>query len=120
MKTLSFVLLASVLIFGSQYTGSTLSSVVLSGGIIKAQNSPVDHKYARKDCPICKGTGKYLSGDGIKMVDCGYCEPPKTQSVTQPQPAIKQVPQCTGTQCDIPKVYQTPPKIYYPKRVYRR
>lgn len=120
MKTLSFVLLASVLIFGSKYAGSTLSAVVLSGGIIKAQNSPVDHKYPRKDCPICKGTGKYLSGDGIKMVDCGYCEPPKTQNITHPQSVIKQIPQCTGTQCDIPKVYQTPPKVYYPKRVYRR
>ncbi|NBT07557.1 MAG: hypothetical protein EBS98_02025 [Chitinophagia bacterium] len=87
--------------------------MVLSGGIIKAQNSPVDHKYSRKDCPICKGTGKYLSGDGIKMVDCGYCEPPKTQNVTQSQPVIKQSPQCTGTQCLVPKTY-------YPQKVYRK
>lgn len=113
MKTLSFILLASVLIFGSRYQGSTLSSVVLSGGIIKAQNSRIDHKYPRKDCPICKGTGKYLSGDGIKMVDCGYCELPKTQSAIKPPPIIKHTPQCTGTQCDIPKAY-------YPQRVYRR
>lgn len=112
MKCLSVILLASIFLFGSRYEGSTTSAVTLVGGIIKAQNSPVDHKYPRKDCPICKGTGKYLSGDGIKMVDCGYCEPPKTQSVVQPS-TIKQIPQCTGTQCDIPKVY-------YPQRIYRR
>jgi hypothetical protein len=23
---------------------------------------------------VCKGKGWYISGDGIKKVDCGYCE----------------------------------------------
>jgi hypothetical protein len=53
---------------------SSLSVVVLTGAHIKAKDCPILSKYKRKDCPVCKGTGKYLSGDGIKEVDCGYCE----------------------------------------------
>lgn len=56
------------------YNGSTTSAVTLAGAIIKTQQSNKEKKYPRKECPVCKGTGKYLSGDGIKMVDCGYCE----------------------------------------------
>ena len=120
MKSLLTILLASSLIFASRYEGSTLSSVVMVGGIIKAQNSPVDHKYPRKDCPICKGTGKYLSGDGIKMVDCGYCESPKIKQEppavsNPPKPIIRSSPPvCNGPNCPLPKTY------YPPKRVFRR
>ena len=54
---------------------STMSGICLSGGIINShQDSPVT-KYKRKDCPVCKGKGWYISGDGIAKVDCGYCEP---------------------------------------------
>lgn len=54
---------------------STSSAVILAGAVIKAHDAPTNDKYKRKDCPVCKGTGKYLSGDGIKTVDCGYCIP---------------------------------------------
>jgi hypothetical protein len=70
------LLLGSVLLFGdSPYSGSTLAPVNLAGGIIKATHNSPTKKYKRKDCPVCKGKGWYISGDGIKKVDCGYCEP---------------------------------------------
>ena len=76
-KIVAIVLVSSIGIFStSQYSGSTLAPVVISGGIIKAQNTEAPNKkYKRKDCPVCKGKGWYISGDGIKKVDCGYCEP---------------------------------------------
>lgn len=69
-------LLALSLLFGSsKYDGSTKASVVLSGGIIAAKKVVDTKKYKRKDCPVCKGKGWYISGDGISKVNCGYCEP---------------------------------------------
>ena len=54
----------------------TLSVVTLAGAKIKAQQDDViSVKYKRKDCPVCKGKGWYISGDGIAKVNCGYCEP---------------------------------------------
>ena len=77
-KLLGLCLICSLAVFGSEkYSGSTTASVTLAGGIIKAQGIEVEHKYKRKDCPVCKGTGWYMSGDGIKRVDCRYCEPDK-------------------------------------------
>ena len=58
-----------------QYQGSTTAVVTIVGAHIKAKDSPINQKYPRKKCPVCKGTGKYISGDGIKQVDCGYCDP---------------------------------------------
>jgi hypothetical protein len=49
--------------------------VTIAGAIIKSNSVTVIEKYKRKDCPVCKGKGWYISGDGIKKVDCGYCEP---------------------------------------------
>lgn len=81
-----------------KYNGSSCAAVTLVGGIIKTQHIDKEKKYPRKQCPVCKGSGKYLSGDGIKMVDCGYCEPEKTASepseVTHP-PVILQPPHKT-------------------------
>ena len=69
------------------YNGSTTAPVVLVGSIIRTQHIDKDKKYPRKECPVCKGTGKYLSGDGIKMVDCGYCDPDiKSDQHTQNKP----------------------------------
>jgi hypothetical protein len=80
---LALLLLPSIIIYTStNYGGGSLAPVILAGSIVKHQGSDIIKKYRRKDCPVCKGTGKYLSGDGIKMVDCGYCEPEKT--VTHP------------------------------------
>lgn len=53
------------------------SIVTLIGGHIASQSDvekPVK-KHKRKDCPVCKGKGWYISGDGIKKIDCQYCEP---------------------------------------------
>ena len=75
-KLLCLVLLGSFVLYGEGYKGSTTASVTLTGGVLKARH--VDNsnkKYKRKDCPVCKGKGWYISGDGIKKVDCGYCEP---------------------------------------------
>lgn len=58
------------------YYGSTTAPVIMAGGIIKSKHSDdTTVKYKRKDCPVCKGKGWYMSGDGIKKIDCNYCEP---------------------------------------------
>lgn len=59
----------------SPYHGSTTGAVTLAGAIIKTKHIDSVKKYKRKDCPVCKGKGWYMSGDGISKVDCGYCEP---------------------------------------------
>lgn len=65
---------------------SSVSAVSFIGGVIKARHDvPEDAKYPRKDCPVCKGTGSYVSGDGIEEVDCGYCVPDKQQEPTTPE-----------------------------------
>jgi hypothetical protein len=79
-KTLIGVLLCAIFFSSYGYNGSTLAPVIIAGGVIKAKH--VDEgtkKYKRKDCPVCKGKGWYISGDQITKVDCGYCEPEKTQ-----------------------------------------
>lgn len=82
-KFISLILIGSI-VFASDYgyNGSTTSAVALVGGIIKAKHIDKEKKYPRKNCPVCKGTGKYLSGDGIEMVDCGYCEPESKDQTT--------------------------------------
>lgn len=95
--TISLALIASALVFSSyEYNGSTKAVVTLVGGIIKNQHTENNVKFKRKDCPVCKGSGKYLSGDGIKMVDCGYCEP---ESKDTPQTISSPQPICTGPEC---------------------
>jgi hypothetical protein len=100
MKTAISILLASVVVFTSSiYTGSTKAVVTLVGGIIKNQHIDNNVKFKRKECPVCKGSGKYLSGDGIKMVDCGYCEP--EIKAAQPTPSISSPkPVCNGPECN--------------------
>ena len=105
-KILGLMLIASLVTAGAyKYNGSTVSAVVLSGGIIKAQHTEVEKKYKRKDCPICKGKGFYISGDGIKKVDCGYCEPDKKEIsqkvITHPPVVIQQ--NCPDNVCPTPK-----------------
>lgn len=56
----------------SQY--STTAVVTLVGAKILAKDSGVVEKYKRKDCPVCKGKGWYISGDGIAKINCQYCE----------------------------------------------
>ena len=74
-KALSLYLIASLLLVSNYtYNGSTTAPVILAGAIIKSKHTDKDKKYPRKDCPVCKGKGWYLSGDGIKKIECGYCE----------------------------------------------
>jgi hypothetical protein len=74
-KIISLLLVSSLFIAGSSYHGSTTGAVTLAGAIIKAKHTDNVKKYKRKDCPVCKGKGWYMSGDGISKVNCGYCEP---------------------------------------------
>lgn len=67
-------ILSSILLFGSYNPVSTTSVVTVVGAHIKAKDVPIITKYNRKDCPVCKGKGWYISGDGIEKVACGYCE----------------------------------------------
>ena len=68
------VLCASMLFGQSQYYGSSTAAVVIAGAVIKTIHNEVVKKYKRKDCPVCKGKGWYMSGDNIKKIDCQYCE----------------------------------------------
>jgi hypothetical protein len=77
-------ILIAATIFGLyDYNGSTTAVVTLVGAHIKALDNPLSVKYKRKDCPVCEGKGWYLSGDGIKRVDCGYCEQEKDKAQEQ-------------------------------------
>lgn len=82
-KLILCILLSSITLFGTnQYSGSTLAPVILAGGIIKVKSGDVvKKKYKRSQCPVCKGKGWYISGDGIEKVDCGYCEVEASASV---------------------------------------
>lgn len=80
MNKLFCLVLASAVLFTGDYgyNGSTTSVVTLVGGVIKAKHVDNNNKkYKRKDCPVCKGKGWYISGDGIEKVICGYCEEEK-------------------------------------------
>jgi hypothetical protein len=84
-KLICSILLAGIFFSSTSYYGSTTAPVVLAGGIIKSKHADESQKkYKRKDCPVCKGKGWYISGDGIKRVDCGYCESEKGQMAQAP------------------------------------
>ena len=114
MNKLLIPILAAAVLFGSYgYHGSTTSAVTIVGGIVKAQHIESIKKYKRKDCPVCKGTGYYISGDKITKVNCGYCIPdngyaPKNQLnkeypkiIVHPPVTIQQ--NCPNGICPIPK-----------------
>lgn len=89
------------------YDGSAKAAVTLAGGIIKAQHTENNTKYKRKNCPVCKGKGYYISGDKISKVDCGYCEPELGSTQVEHAPMIIQgpnspQPKCNGPQCNRP------------------
>lgn len=94
-KVLGLCLIASIMVASDYgYNGSTTAPVVLTGSIIKAKNVENVKKYKRKDCPVCKGQGWYWSGDGIKKVDCGYCEPDKQSDSEITHPPVVLKPDC--------------------------
>lgn len=76
MKYLIPFLFASFLIFGSKPKPSTTAVVTVVGAVVMSENfTPEKIKYKRKDCPVCKGKGWYISGDKIQKIECAYCEP---------------------------------------------
>jgi hypothetical protein len=77
MKILSSVLILGVMtsVVAESFKPVPTSAVSLIGGAIRARHAiSEDAKHERKDCPVCKGKGWYISGDKISRVDCGYCE----------------------------------------------
>ena len=101
-NSLSILLLASLIFGSSQYDGSTKAAVTLAGGILKSRTVVDVKKYKRKDCPVCEGKGWYISGDGIKKVDCGYCEPEQKLFSPLPPTVLKTQPQqleCKDNSC---------------------
>jgi hypothetical protein len=78
-KALLGLMIFTVLFGSPTYYGSTTAPVTIAGAIIKSKGVETDKKFKRKDCPVCKGKGWYMSGDSISKVDCGYCEPEKGQ-----------------------------------------
>lgn len=72
----SGLLIATTVVSSINYEYSTTAVVTLiAGRISSAQSVDITTKYKRKDCPVCKGRGWYISGDGIKRIECQYCEP---------------------------------------------
>jgi len=101
-----FILILTLFMFVSgtveTFAVSPTAAVTVAGSIIKSKDADTVKKYKRKDCPVCKGKGWYISGDGIKKVDCGYCEPekaepPKTTVIVHPPAVIKQ--ECQNGVC---------------------
>lgn len=99
-----------LLFIQSHYYGSTTAPVVIAGGIIKSKHSTeVTNKYKRKDCPVCRGKGWYMSGDGIKKIECSYCEPddgllsvgPIISITPAPKPPSKN--NCPNGVCPLPR-----------------
>ena len=75
------LLCAGIFFVSTNYYGSTTAPVIIAGGIIKARHIDENtQKYKRKDCPVCKGKGWYMSGDNIKKIECNYCEPDTDQN----------------------------------------
>lgn len=86
--------------FGGSYYGSTTAPVTLAGAIIKSKHKDeVTIKYKRKDCPVCKGKGWYMSGDDIKKIECNYCEPDKGSGPV----VVHSNKNCPNGQCPINK-----------------
>lgn len=85
------------------------AAVTLAGGILKNKSSDTEtKKYPRKDCPVCKGNGWYMSGDNIKKIECQYCEPNKEEPPTEPEPEPEQEPELTEK--DPPKLVPIKPE----------
>ena len=87
MNNILPILLALAVLTTAAPPYTTTGVVTVVGGILKARSVEVVQKYKRKDCPVCKGTGYYISGDGIAKVNCGYCEVEKSVSLPPAMPS---------------------------------
>lgn len=67
-----------------------VAASALAGSVLKSKDHPSPNsKYKRKDCPVCKGKGWYMSGDGIQKIECQYCEPETEPKPEKPPVIIK-------------------------------
>lgn len=90
MNKLPIILLALAISANIQLDKvSTLSGVCLTAGVLLSRDNPIEEKYKREDCPVCKGKGWYISGDGIEKVECGYCEPEDKKEEPEEDPDCK-------------------------------
>lgn len=93
-KLVCSILLAGIFFSSTGYYGSSTAPVVIAGGVIKSKHvETIPQKYKRKDCPVCKGKGWYMSGDNIKKIECGYCEPDDGAKSLKPEI------ECDGDSC---------------------
>lgn len=77
------LLIVSTIFFSNyNYTGSTTAAVTIAGAVVYTKSLPTIEKYKRSKCPVCKGHGWYMSGDGIKKIECTYCEPDSQETIT--------------------------------------
>ena len=105
MKIVSSLFVLAVMggIVLGEFQPSSISTVSLIGGVIKARHDvSEDTKYPRNECSVCKGKGWYISGDGIEKVECGYCEPAKENPLEKVSGKDKQEP--AATEIDEPKL----------------
>lgn len=95
-KALITLGIISITFSSISYNVSTKSGVILAGAIIKARHIEQEEKKPfRKDCPICKGTGKIVSGDKLNITECQYCIPPEKKTGASPE-------NCTSGTCVVP------------------
>lgn len=101
MNKLFILGILSIAFSSISYNVSTKAGVVLAGGIIKARHIQEEEKKPlRKDCPVCKGTGKVVSGDKLNTTECQYCVPPNKKIGASPE-------NCTSGTCIVPN---SPPR----------
>ena len=101
-KILFGFLISGILFLQTGYYGSSTASVTLAGGIIKSKHqSDSVVRYKRKDCPVCKGKGWYISGDDIKKIECNYCEPEKGSTTQNGTVTVEE--NCPNNFCPINK-----------------
>ena len=93
------------------------AAVTLAGGVLKNKSSDAEtKKYPRKDCPVCEGKGWYMSGDGIKKIECQYCEPSKEAPSSEDQ----QANETETTEKDPPALVPVEPEETKPQQESQR
>lgn len=109
MKNIIYLLLVAGIVAAGANQYSTTSVVTLVGGkILASKVDKIEKKYKRKDCPVCKGKGWYMSGDDISKVDCGYCEPEAQISISvgtikSVTPPVQTKDHCINNKCNTTK-----------------
>jgi hypothetical protein len=87
--------------YPKQQSKTVIANVIIREHLLNpVTNVVIDTKHKRSECPECKGTGKLKSGDGLKTVDCNYCEPDtKQEAVSEPMAAVQYFGVTPGQKC---------------------